>query len=111
MAASVSRSSSSTAVTKNWPHRSLAPSSIASTGGMSPCPSAAWLMAAIRRPRSRAVTGREVHLVGGPFRVEVLRQFRKPCIGAHHRAGPVHGRDRHRGMIEEAHEADFGGAL
>jgi hypothetical protein len=66
MAASVSRSSSSTAVTKNWPHRSLAPSSIASTGGISPCPSAAWLMAAINRWRSRALTVLKIDLLAAP---------------------------------------------
>ncbi len=59
MAASASPSSPSscsTDVTKNWPQRSLAPSSIASTGGMSPCPSAARAMAVVSSPRSRATT-------------------------------------------------------
>ena len=111
MAASVSRSSSSTAVTKNCPHRSLAPSSIASTGAISPCPSAAWLMAAIRRLRSRALTALEDRLVGRAVGAEALRQLGEARIGADHRAGAIDGRNRHRGMIEEAHEAHFGGAL
>ena len=111
MAASVSRSSSSTAVTKNCPQRSLAPSSMASTGAMSPCPSAAWLIAAISRLRSRAFTVRKIDLFGGAVRAQALRQLGEAGIGAHHRAGAVHGRDRHRGMVEEAHEAHFGGAL
>ena len=32
-------------------------------------------------------------------------------IGAHHAAVLVDGRDRHRRVVEEPHEADFGGAL
>jgi hypothetical protein len=40
-----------------------------------------------------------------------LRQLGKTGVGAHHRAGTVHGRNRHRGVIEETHEAHFGGAL
>ena len=72
------------------------PSSIASTGAMSPCPSAAWLIAAISRLRSRALTAAEDRLVGGAVGAEALRQLGKAGIGAHHRAGAVHGGDRHR---------------
>ena len=68
-------------------------------------------MAAIRSWRSRGVDGAENRLAGGAVGAEALRQLGEPGIGAHHRAGAVDGRDRHRGMIEEAHEADFGGAL
>ena len=50
-------------------------------------------------------------MLAAPPEFEALRQLGKARIGAHHRAGFVDGRDRHRGVIEEAHEADFGGAL
>ncbi len=88
----------------------LAPPSIASTGAISPWPSAAWLIAAIngggrgRRRRGRSTCWRR-------RRAEPLRQLREPRIGADHGAGAVDGRDRHRGVVEEAHEAHFGGAL
>ena len=57
------------------------------------------------------VDGSEDRIAGGGLKAEALRQFREAGIGAHHRAGAVHGRDRHRGVVEETHEADFGGAL
>ncbi|OIQ67549.1 hypothetical protein GALL_508720 [mine drainage metagenome] len=57
------------------------------------------------------VDGTENRLVGGAVRAQALRQLGETCIGADHRARPVHGRDRHRGMVEEAHEADFGRPL
>ncbi len=53
----------------------------------------------------------ENRLAGRAVRAQALRQFRKAGVGANHRAAAVHRRDRHRGVIEEAHEADFGGAL
>ena len=53
----------------------------------------------------------ENRLVGRAVGTEALRQLGEAGIGAHHRAAAVDGRDRHRRMIEEAHEADFGGAL
>ena len=46
--------------------------------------------------------------VAAQHRVEQPREQR---IGAHDAAVAVDGRDRHRRMVEEAHEADFGGAL
>ena len=78
---------------------------------MSPCPSAAWLIAAISRPRSRAFTARKIDLLRRAVGAQALRQLGEAGIGAHHRAAAVHGRDRHRRVVEEAHEADFGGAL
>src|ERR1700739_2176693 len=108
MAASVSRSSSSTAVTKNCPHRSFGPSSMASTGAISPCPSAAWWMAAIRRLRSRALTVLKIDLLAAPSVPRPCASLAKRALA---RTTAIDGRNRHRGMIEEAHEADFGGAL
>ena len=67
-----------------------------------------------RRDQQVAVAGAdgpEDRLVGGGVEAQTLRQFRKPRIGADHGAGAVDGRDRHRGVVEETHEADFGGAL
>ena len=80
MAASVSRSSSSTAVTKNCPQRSLAPSSMASTGAMSPCPSAAWLIAAIKRLRSRALTVRKIDLFAAPSALRLCASLAKRAL-------------------------------
>ena len=80
MAASVSRSSSSTGVTKNWPQRSLAPSSITSTGAMSPCPSAAWLIAAISRLRSRALTARKIDLLAAPSALRLCASLAKRAL-------------------------------
>ncbi len=40
-----------------------------------------------------------------------VEQAREQRIGAHHAAMLVDGRDRHRRVMEEPHEADFGGAL
>ena len=40
-----------------------------------------------------------------------LKQARKQRIGAHHTAVLIDGRDRHRRLMEETHETDFGGAL
>ena len=40
----------------------------------------------------------------------LVEQPREQRIGAHDAAFAVHGRDRHRGVVKEAHEADFGGA-
>ena len=57
------------------------------------------------------VDGGEDRLAGRAVGAEALRQLGEAGIGADHRAGAVHGRNRHRGVIEEAHEADFGGAL
>ena len=53
----------------------------------------------------------EDRLGGDAVAAQPLRQFRIAGIGADHGAGTVDGGDRHRGVIEEAHEADFGGAL
>jgi len=53
----------------------------------------------------------ENRFAGGALGTQALRQLGEPRIGANHGAGTVHGRDRHRGVIEEAHEADFGGTL
>ena len=67
-----------------------------------------------RRDQKAAVArvhGAEDRLVGRAVRAEALRQLGEAGIGAHHGAAAVHRRDRHRRMVEEAHEADFGGAL
>ena len=67
-----------------------------------------------RRDQEAAVAGvhgAEDRFVRGAVGAEALRQLGEAGIGAHHRAAAVHCRDRHRGMVEEAHEADFGGAL
>ena len=53
----------------------------------------------------------EDRLAGRAVGAQALRQLGEARIGADHRARPVHGRDRHRGMVEEAHEADFGRPL
>ena len=53
----------------------------------------------------------EDRLAGRAVRVQALRELGVAGVGAHHRAAAIDGRDRHRGMIEEAHEAHFGGAL
>ena len=58
-----------------------------------------------------AVDGAEDRLVGCAVEVQALRQFGETGVGTDHRARAIHGRDRHRGVVEEAHEADFGGAL
>ena len=67
-----------------------------------------------RRDQEAAVAGvdgAEDRLGGRAVGAEALRQFGEARIGAHHRAAAVDGRDRHRRMVEEAHEAHFGGAL
>ncbi len=40
-----------------------------------------------------------------------MKQPREQRIGADDAPFPIDGGDRHRGIVEEAHEADFGGAL
>jgi len=61
--------------------------------------------------RDRWTTDR-IDLLAAPLEFRLCASFRKPRIGAHSpRPDLSDGRDRHRGMIEEAHEADFGGAL
>ncbi len=60
-------------------------------------------VAGVDRPEDR--------LVGSAIGAQALRQLGEAGIGADHRAGAVHGRNRHRGVVEEAHEAHFGGAL
>ncbi len=57
------------------------------------------------------VHGAEDRLVGRAVRAQALRQLGEAGIGAHHGAAAVHGRDRHRGVVEEPHEADFGSAF
>ncbi len=64
-----------------------------------------------QRAAVAAAQGPEDRLVGGAVEVEALRQLGETRIGADHGAGAIHGRDRHRGVIEEAHEAHLGGAL
>ncbi len=109
MAASPSRSSSSTAETKKFAQRSLLPASAASTGAMSPWPSAALRIAASSAPpvalghhrQDRAVVALE-HAFEGAGEAR---------IAARDAAGLVDGRDRHRRVLEEAHEAHFRRAL
>ena len=57
------------------------------------------------------VDGAEDRLGGGAVAAQPLRQLGVARVGADHAAGAVDGRDRHRRMVEEAHEAHFGGAL
>src|ERR1700693_2701565 len=99
MAASPSRSSSSTADTKKLAQRSLPPASAASTGAMSPWPSPALRIAASSAGRSRsATTGMVEHgLEGGS----------ETCIAARDAAGLVDGGDCHRRILEETHKAHF----
>ena len=111
MAASVSRSSSSTAVTKY-----CAPAFLGAVEHGFDRRDVALPFGGLvdRRDQQAAVAGvhaAEDRLVGGTVRTQALRQLGEAGIGAHHSAGAVHGRDRHRGMVEEPHEAHFGGAL
>ena len=111
MAASVSRSSSSTAVTKNWPQRSLR----AVEHGLDRRDIALAFRRLVdgcdQQMAVARVDGPENRIAGRAVGTEALRQLGETRIGADHRAGAVHGRDRHRGMVEEAHEADFGRPL
>ena len=68
-------------------------------------------MAATRRLRSRALTALKIDLLAPPSRAQALRQLGEARIGANDRAGAIDGRNRHRRMVEEAHEAHFGRAL
>jgi len=71
---------------------------------------AAWLMAAVNRPRSRSLTAARIDLLTAPAGLKALRELGE---AGHWRATTLPDRstggDRHRGMVEEAHEADFGG--
>ena len=51
--------------------------------------------------------GGKERLVGRAIGAEALRQFGEPRIGADHSACAVDRRNRHRGVIEEAHETGF----
>ena len=53
----------------------------------------------------------ENRFAGGAVRAKALRELGKARIGADDRAGAIDGRNRHRRVVEEAHEAHFGRAL
>src|SRR6202790_1751936 len=110
MAASVSRSSSSTAVTKNCPHRSFGPSSIASTGGNIALPPSRLVGRRDQQAAVARIDGADNRLARGAVGAEALRELGKPGVGADHRAAAFDGRNRHRGMIEEENKEHFGAA-
>ena len=78
-------------------------------------PSAAsWIAAAERVAIALGDNRKDRAVCGLPLAVAAARAMEQFCeqrIGAHHAAVLVHRRDRHRGVVEEPHEADFGGAL
>ena len=57
------------------------------------------------------IDGAEDRFGAGAVADQPLRQLGVARIGADHAAAAIDGRDRHRRVIEEAHEAHFGGAL
>ena len=81
---------------------------------MSPCPSAAFAIAASSAARSRSATTARIERPSAGCASPLMT----PCcsrdeqrVGARDLARLVDGRDRHRRVVEEAHEAHFGGAL
>ena len=67
-----------------------------------------------RRDQKAAIArvhGAEDRLVGRAVRTEALRELGEAGVGADDGAAAVHRRNRHRRMVEESHEADFGGAF
>src|SRR3989304_1116563 len=104
MAASPSRSSSSTAETKKFAQRSLLPARAASTRAMAPPPRP--------RPGPLAHHRQDRALVAQAFGAfeHAFEGGREARIAARDAAGLIHGRDRHWGVLEEAREAHFGRA-
>ena len=68
-------------------------------------------MAAISRLRSRALTAAKIDLLAAPSGLRLCASLAKRALARTTAPDAVHGRNRHRGVIEEAHEAHFGGAL
>ena len=103
-------SSSSTAETKKLAQRSPRPASAASTGAMSPWPSRGLADRGFER-RAVALGHHRRGSSGSSPLSTPSKAAGEARIAARDAAGLVDGRDRHRRVLEEAHEAHFRRAL